>query len=251
MRIKIALLGLCLGYSINSIATTIGENAWYKHPAVSIAVGPNWLSTNNTTATISSYETDSVRVNSMTNNAAWKVGVGYDVFEDVLSPRAYLNRLLVELNLYHVSGSIKGDVWQYQLSQFNNYSYRAPFKSTRLMLDFKPYLRTYKNISPYFIAGIGVARNTLSYAESSTSADVSSNSALNLGNSNTTALAADLGVGVSIHATHYMDITGEYIYGFLGHASPSNTSSNNVLLQKSPCFLLRTQSVLLGLRFNL
>lgn len=213
--------------------------------------GPNWLNTHNTIETISSYEVDTVHVNNVNNKGAWKAGVGYYALDALLFQRTYINHLLFEINVYQITGTIVGDVEQYQLPQFTNYSYYAPFTSTRLMFDFKPYLTTYKCFSPYFILGIGSAWNSISYTENIIGTGVSANSNLVLGRHTITQLAGDLGIGLSISIAKKLHITAEYVYGFMGDASPTFSSSNNAFLQIGPNFMIQTQSALFGLNLTL
>ncbi|MFN7097594.1 MAG: hypothetical protein ACK4PR_08560, partial [Gammaproteobacteria bacterium] len=209
--VKVAFIALGCILSGNVIAETMEtavDNPWYKNIEFSAEVGPNWLQTNNTTDTISRYETDNVLVNNINNQIAWKVGAGYYLFDNALSSRKYFNHLLFEINVYQISGDIKGDVEQFQLPQFNNYSYHAPFTSTRLMFDLKPYLFTYKRISPYLILGIGPAWNQISYTEKIIGTDVLPNSNLVLNSHTATQFAENVGIGVSIQVSQQLSLTG-------------------------------------------
>ena len=76
-----------------------------------------------------------------------QIGLDYSFFEKALP---YLNRLLLGLNVYQTSTSLSGAVWQYELPQFNNYHFKAPIKSTRLMLDLRLGFFTWRSIEPYF-----------------------------------------------------------------------------------------------------
>lgn len=241
---------------IPSQAGTMGDisapNAWYKHVEVSAAGGVNWFNTKNTSLEISPYEVDSdVAVNQVSNNGTWKVGVGYYLFEDMLAERAYLNHLLFEVNVYQITGSINGDVLQYQTTQFNNYSFNAPFTSTRLMFDFKPSLYSWQHVSLYPILGIGVTWNKLSYHETITGTDVIADSQLTLGAHTKTQVAGDVGVGVAAMLTEHLTGFAEYVYGFLGNSSPAGSSANGVPLMSAPSFSFQTQSLLFGLSLKL
>ena len=242
---KWAATGLGFFSFFNVMADT-AYAPWYQNIEGSIEIGPNWLNTNNRTVVISQNETDNVNVNRINNNVTWKAGVGYYLFDDYLKQRTYLNHLLFEVNVYQISGKVKGDVWQYQLTEFSNYNYQSYFKSTRLMLDMKGFLFTYKSVSPYLILGIGPAWNRLNYDENITGTGVPSNSNLRLGGYTTTRLAGDFGVGFNIPLTQQLSMTGEYIYALLGHAHPANVSSNGAELLRGPNFSFQTQSLLFG-----
>ena len=252
MKAIVFSISFILSYS--TMAGTMGDVAskpWYENLEISAEGGPNWLNSANTTETISPYEIDNVLVHNISNNGTWKVGIGYYMPDEFLSQRAYLNHFLFEVNVYQISGTIKGDVWQYQPPAFNNYSYQTPFTSTRLMFDFKPYLFTYNHISPYLILGIGSAWDTLSYSETIVGTDVPANSNLVLGKQTTTQLAGNLGIGLIVPLTKHLNVTGEYLYGFMGNASPASTPANGVALQNSARFLFQTQSAYFGLSLRI
>lgn len=214
---------------------------------VSAAGGPNWYSIPNTHVVISPSETDSDHINQIANNVAWKLGIGYFLFEDYLQQRNYLNQLLLEMNVYKTNATARGNVWQYQLQEFNNYQFSAPISSTRLMFDVKPTLFNYESVAPYVILGIGAAWNTVSYHEKVTGADVDPSSPLSLSNDTSTQLAWDIGAGARVALADNLSLTLEYIYAFLGNGSPSNVGGPGISLKNSPSFSLKTQSVLLGL----
>jgi opacity protein-like surface antigen len=220
---------------------------WYTHLEISASGGPNWFKTKDTNLVISPFETDSNLVDSLSNKGTWKVGIGYYFFDNELNTRSYLNHLLLELNVYQASGTLKGYVWQYQLPEFNNYTFRAPFTSTRLMFDFKPYLFTWNRLSSYLILGIGPTWNTISYQERVIATDIDPLSNLVLSKYTSTQLAGDVGVGLSLNLTQRLSVTTEYIYGFLGRASPENNPINGVRLSDSPRFSFQTQTLLFGL----
>jgi hypothetical protein len=224
---------------------------WYGDLEFSLAGGPNWINVLNSHLVITSFETDSNRVNSVSNQIGWKVGAGYFLFEDYFLSRCYLNHLLFEMNLYRVSGNFQGDVWQYELPQFNNFSFSSSFRSTRLMFDIKPYLFTWRQISPYFILGIGQAWNTVSYHETVTADDVPGNSALSLSEQTTTKFAEEIGVGLSMKLTCWLDATAEYIFASLKNGSPAGEPTNGIPLADTPSFQFYTQSFLLGLSVKL
>src|SRR3990167_4430153 len=168
-----------------------------KDMELSIGVGPAWMHTDNTRSVISSYETDSVLVSHVTKSALWKVGLGYHFFENKLAQRRFFNDLLLQLNLYRSEQTIRGNVWQYQYSQFNNYRFGVPLNSVRLMLDVKPSLLTYYHVSLYPIVGLGVAWNKLSYRENIQSGSgVTADSRLFLGVNNDSQFAYDFGAGL-------------------------------------------------------
>ena len=114
----------------------------------------------NTHLVVSPYESDTNQINKISTNGAWKVGVGYYLFENTLQHQHYLNHLLVEANVYQTFTTLNGSVWQFGLPEFNNYNFKTPVTSTRLMFDVKPTLFSYYRVSPYAILGVGATWNT-------------------------------------------------------------------------------------------
>lgn len=217
---------------------------------ISVAGGANWMQANNSSYVISPYETDRLVVNHIANNAVWKAGVGYHFFAEKLKQQTFLDDLLLELNYYHSSATMRGNVWQYQLPQFNNYSFAAPITSNRLMLDVKPNLFTCYHFSPYAIFGAGITWNKMSYTEAATGIDVDPASSAALKNQTTTHAAYDLGAGVRFDLNSHFGVFAEYLYTNLGHASPSSTPKNTVMMVSSPKFSVRSQAVLFGVSCN-
>jgi len=216
------------------------------HVELSGAGGMNWLNSEDTHLVISSTETDLNKLSGTTTKGTWKLGIGYELFEEQLRQRSYFNRLLLELNVYQASNTIEGNVWQYELPQFNNYTFDAPIPSTRLMLDVKPSLITWNRLSPYLILGVGASWNKVSYDETAL-AGIDPSSALSLSEHTQTQLAWDLGVGLNIQIVEDVSLTAEYIYGFLGEGSPDNNSGKTPYLSEPPSFSYQIQSLLIGL----
>jgi len=255
MLINMIKTNLALSVSLLCLScTALASTSWtpnsFQNLEISAAVGPNWAKTSSTHLVVSSYETDSVLVSSVANHPLWKIGVGYRFFADQLQQRSFLNDLLVELNLYQSSETVHGNTWQYQLPQFNNYSFSAPVTSTRLMLDAKPGLFTMKHVSLYPILGLGASWNNMAYNETVTGAAVSPNSGYALKRSTASSFAYDLGAGIRIDFTEHLSATLEYLYANLGNISPSGTSKNGDPIMSSPTFNVCNNSLLLGINWK-
>ena len=149
------------------------------------------------------------------------------------------------------AATVRGNVWQYQLPQFNNYSFRAPVTSTRLMIDAKPSLFTWHQISPYPILGIGLGINEISYQENVTGIGVAPNSAHSLSSKYNSNFVYDLGVGARLSLTANISASLEYLYTNLGKMSPSGTPTNNVALTSAPRFTIYNQAILFGLNWKI
>ncbi|MDR3477857.1 MAG: outer membrane beta-barrel protein [Gammaproteobacteria bacterium] len=222
-----------------------------KNVEISAAVGPSWANTSSTHLVVSPYETDSVLKSSVSNHPLWKLGVGYHFFVEQLQQRRFLNDLLVELNLYQSSATVKGSVWQYQFPQFNNYRFSNPITSTRLMVDAKPGLFTQNHISLYPILGIGAVWNDVTYSETVTGAGVAPNTRYSLNGTNNSNFAYDLGAGVRVDVTKHLSASLEYLYTHLGSMSSSRVSKNGDALQSAPTFNVYNQGVLLGVSWKI
>lgn len=241
-------------FTHSALSGTLGDHlipSMGKKFEISAAGGANWYNVPNSHLVISPFETDSNIVNQISTDGAWKIGAGYYFFEDQLQQRPYLNHLLFEVNVYQTFTTLSGNVWQYELPQFNNYNFSAPVMSTRLMLDVKPTLFTWQRVAPYAILGVGATWNTISYNETVLGSGVNPASRLSLSSNTTTQVAWDFGAGFRMALTDNLSATAEYIYAFLGNGSPANSHANGVNLTAAPSFSLQTQSLLFGLSLKL
>jgi len=225
-------------------ANTASIKHWdFKDIEISGAGGGDWYQRQDTSLIVSPFETDSDKTLHSSFQSSWKIGLGYSFFENAFP---YLNRLLLGLNVYQTSTTLSGAVWQYGLPQFNNYHFKAPIKSTRLMLDLRPGFFNWHSMEPYVILGVGVAWNSMSYTETATTSDVNANSAMSLSRSTTSSLAWNFGAGYKVALTDKLSADLEYIYAILGHGSPAY-NPGAARLGTTPNFTLRSQSLLLGL----
>jgi opacity protein-like surface antigen len=240
-------LALCL---LLSISSAYAENSAHPHLQLSLAGGIDWYHSSNTNIIISPFETDSLHVNHTSTNGAWKIGLGYYLFDDQLSCQNYFNHLLLELNLYQTNTKLKGSVWQYELAEFNNYNFKAPITSTRLMLDVKPTIFNWRNLSLYFILGVGRTWNEISYQETVSDESIDPASSFSLSEATTNQFAWDAGVGFKFEFNPQWSATAEYLYTRLGNAAPS-TNSSSAAMTSAPKFSLSVQNLLIGLSYKL
>lgn len=231
----------------NSHATQASaEQRFIDNLEISASLGSNRLRTHNTHLVISPFETDDNLVSSVGSKTAWKLGVGYYLWDQVPVQAAFLSRVLLELNVYHTANEIHGSTLQYELPIFNNYFFSAPIASTRVMLDFKPTLITVQNFSPYLILGVGNAWNSMAYYETAKDG-IDPTSVLLLSNHTTTRLVGDLGVGLSVSFNERLSANAEYIYSVLGNNHPSQIPAMQVSLMSPPSFSSQIYSILFGL----
>lgn len=217
-----------------------------KNWEVSLGVGPSWYHSDNGLMQVTTADLNTNDVSSVNTTALYRIGVGHPLFDNYLSNQTYFNRFMVELNYYYVQSTINGSTLDFQSANANNYSFSAPFNSSRLMLDLKPNLITYHGVSSYAIVGGGAAWNQLSYSETARAAEFSAG-VINLPNHTTQTLAYDLGVGIATHVMSNLRVSMEYLYTSLGNASPSSYSTTPQTILSSPTFSLVSNSLLFNL----
>jgi opacity protein-like surface antigen len=235
-----------INYTAGIAALAFSAAAFSSNLEISAAMGPSWIHANSTQLIVSPYETDSLKTKNISSSAQWKIGLGYHLFAEQLAQRKFFNDLLLELNLYRNSGTLKGNVWQFELPEFNNYTFSAPITSTRLMLDVKPSLFTFHAISFYPILGMGISWNKISYQETAIDSETS-DSSQSLSQHTNTNFTYDAGLGARFDISEHLNASVEYLYTHLGTVSPSAISLTNTALLSPPKFKLSNQSVLFGL----
>lgn len=243
---------LSIAYSSQAMATPYKDRISHQNNKVlSISSGWNWMQVDNTDIIISPFETDSVKVNSVNNQAAWNIGLGQYLLENALQHRHFLTSLFLELNAYYTAADAKGIVWQYELPQFNNYYFKAAINSTRMMIDAKPGLFHWHGITPYAVVGIGAAMNHVIYKESVAASDANPASIIKLHNNLTAHFAYEVGAGLQYNLNDDWAIFAQYLYADLGNATGGELAVSNVRMDKSPTFDITTQSALLGLSLKI
>jgi opacity protein-like surface antigen len=225
-------------------------NEMSSHIELSGAAGPNWTHSDSTHLIVSPYETDSILENGVSNSSLWKLGVGYHLFENKLRKNQFLTDLLISLNFYQSSQSVRGYVLQYQLPQFNNFTFRAPVTSTRLLFEVRPGLFTAYRFTPYPIVGVGVAWNNISYNEAA-DPGIDPVTAYELPSKCNNGFTYNLGAGMRLELVPHLSATIEYVYSYLGSMSPSGSASYPTGLLTTPTFILHSQAVLFGLNYKL
>lgn len=235
---------------LSSSAFAASNTDWWQDIEFSAAAGQSWMQAGNAPLAITPSHTDEDAVTHVANQPVWKVGVGYSLFKEELSQRTFFNEFLVELNLYRSNGTLTGEVWAGQDPNYSYYTFRAPVTSTRLMIDLKPSLFTWRGISPYPIVGMGVAWNHMAYYETPTS-DLSQDSFYTLGGNTTRNFAAEFGLGVRAKINPHLSASLEYLYANMGNATPSGSSDTFVSPSTPATFTITEQNLLLGLSWTL
>jgi opacity protein-like surface antigen len=227
--------------------------SYLQDAEVAVGIGPAFYRVNKGHIIVTRAESDTLDPGNIPVRAEYRIGAGYYIFKHYFTPDSFFTSLLAELNLYHSSIVIKGVVLQDGQSDLDNYTFRAPFNSTALMLDFKPGFLPYKNFSPYAILGLGVAWNQIAYRDSPSESDIPNDSFIALATRTKQDFAYDLGLGIRYAIDKHYSCSLEYIYSHLGNAQPNSTpalseSAVNILI--TPTFTLYTQTVLFNFIYN-
>lgn len=242
-----------LNYKNTPRYSSSSSSPWYKPLYFTAAIGPNWTIFGDTSLHVSPFQTDLLAVSHAGSQALWQVGGGARLFADDLAHRSFLNALPVELNYYNNQSNITGNVYSnYDQTANPIYYFHTPISSSRVMLDFKPWLFTFRDISPYVILGIGWSWNTLGYYE--TSADLTSilpRNIISLKSQQNQNTAYDVGIGISTQVTPCLTLFGEYMYSYLGAVRPQETSMTATNVLNSPIFILANSSALFGFTWNI
>jgi opacity protein-like surface antigen len=219
-----------------------------KNLDISLAAGSTWSRADNANLQLSSDEADFNRVAHVTKSATYRLGVGYHCFADQLSRRKFFNDLLVQINWDHNSATIAGFVWDNGSPNMQNQSFRAPFTSSRLMLDIKPSLFTFYHTSFYPLAGLGLAWNQISYADTPIDPATPGWAAagVQLPQASNKSVAYDLGGGLRTQVSKHLSASLEYVNTYLGRMAPNAQSVSEQSIIKPPVFPVRSQTVFLG-----
>lgn len=215
------------------------------------ALGNSWYHSNNSTIQITTDEEDLNKVSSLPSNISFSVGVGTHLLPDLFQGQRAVTGLATQLNYYYGVSSVKGDVWGFSSPDVDNWTFRAPFSSSRLMLDLKPEFYRYKGVTPYGILGVGAAWTQMSYHEDPLSSDVALASAVTLNGHSNITVAYDLGVGLSTPLTSQLDIAVEYLYTSIGQLSPSNYFTSLQSMVRPPSFAVSSQNLMLRLNWKM
>lgn len=214
---------------------------------ISLGIGPSWFSANDALIDLTPFESDKAAVNNVSSAALTKIGLGYHL----PSHPKYFNDLLLELNYYHVNASINGNVWMGGDPNFNNWNFRAPLSSSRLMLDFKPAFPVIANLSAYPIIGAGLAWNKLAYNETATfSGAQEQNNDVHLAWGLNRRISYDIGFGFRYPVSTHLSTSIEYLFNQQGRLSSSKDNTTEQTVLSAPSFMTRSQNVLWNLAWR-
>lgn len=249
MRIKyiVSLILICSSFAVAADPYTSNLNNF----ELSLNVGSQWSQAANTSVIVTQpYETDDIYVNHVSNATLLDIGFGYHFSTKNFINQKFIDDLLLQINLSRSTETTTGSVSRYQSSQFNNYNFNAPIVTEKLMLDFKPTLITYHQLSFYPTFGAGIAQNKTAYNEISSETGVDPSSVYLLNNNHHTNFAYEIGAGSRFTITKNVSASLDYLYINSGKFIPSGTSTDGSTLSTAPVFKIRSQAVTAGINFK-
>lgn len=213
------------------------------HPLLSLAGGYSQWQNHDVPLAVTNTETDTLHQTHGSGSGLFAIGLGYDYLLNSTSPRG-LHDVLIGLTVYDAKVTSKGDVYQFGLASLNNFTYRLPIHSTRLMIDSKLSAQPWHSISPCLIAGLGAAWNRADYQDTPDNAMLRG---IRLGLGEQLQLAWEAGVGAQYAINPSFALFAEYLYADAGHAKTLPENGAGAVLGNIP---VQSNSVLLGINFS-
>lgn len=227
------------------------------------ALGVASLRAGNSLLGVTRSETDTlVQTNrNQWNSFAAQLGVGYlHYFGNALrysDQTQWFPSIEPQVNIHYIdkNKTIKGDVWRFQSPAFNQLTFEAPVRSTRLMFDTALTVMSRKQFSLYIIGGIGNAWNRMAYKDRDNQPrDPCANETLNLQANTRSNFAWEAGGGLMYTINDRMALTLQYLYADIGKASSSSNGTSGTITVPvivAPRFDLNAQTASIGLHFAL
>ena len=169
-----------------------------------------------------------------------QLGVGYMIplfdAEEYSDELQWFPGIEPQVNVYYLDGNTSGDVYLFESADFNNAGYGLDIESTRLMFDTALTVASWRNISVYGIAGLGIAWNNVGF-------NITPNEdcpyTFYPESKSQTNFAYEFGGGVTLDITENIAFSAEYLYtGFSDVDIEMNEfESNNIDLSSQAVFL--------------
>lgn len=214
------------------------------HGVASLFGGVADISFNNLHLPVSSIERDTLHQTNNSSTFIGGIGLGYDLtFKSRCKFR--INDLLIGLNWYNANFENNGVVYQFGESSLNNFNYKMPINTSRLMLDGKVFFGGLNNFMPYIVGGVGMSWNRIQYHDIATTSGATE---IALPRREQLKFAYEAGVGVQTSITKCVAIFAEYLYANLG--TIKTATNGNVVLVSSAVVPLHVNSGLAGLSYS-
>jgi opacity protein-like surface antigen len=140
-----------------------------------------------------------------------------------------------------------GDVLQFNMPEFENYTYNLKLRNNRIMadadLDFHPIL---KRFIPFIEGGIGAANTVISY--NSVPIPPVEGPNFTLPNKTSWSFAYQAGAGIKFVVNTHFTASFHYLYADMGKVN-SSTSGSETTLETPLTVNMRTQNFMLGLTY--
>ena len=228
------LTGSMLAYAAPNVES--GRWSTRNHYEVLGALGVSRANWNNQQLGVTSSETDTLVQNNSNdwNALVGQLGVGYVYYFNhahVFSRKVqWFPSVEPQLNFYASSNRVDGTINRFGSPAFNEMSYTAHVKSARLMLDGALTVISKREYSLFVIGGIGAARSTIGYSDSTNSGNPCELSTLSLNNNNQTSFVWELGTGVDYAFNSMTNLSFEYLYTNFGNLKLPTSVKNTTLL---------------------
>ncbi len=203
----------------NMLNTTLPAETPADTWFVGVGVGGSWIHLPNSTSVSNGsdatppYDQDYYSIKNFSAQNFQAV-IGYRWYQ----ARKYIPNYSVYLQYRHyVSATIRGDIEQYSLPEFENYSYLMRYEADLYTLTGKLDLFEFKKIMPYVSAGVGVITNHLNGYSEAPIPPVTERTNPNFGSSTSNALAATIGLGIDYQITKTILATLGYEHVFQGN----------------------------------
>ena len=149
---------------------------------------------------------------------------------------------------YFLASQVNGEVIQYSLPQFTNYTYQWQAASNLILANAKLNFIDYRGFSPYINAGVGAVFNINEVYSETPLAGVTPRLSPDYGSNAGSQFAYILGAGIDYQLTPQFIISAEYQYSNLGNLS-SSSGSNGWTSQSLNFGLNQSNAFLLGLTY--
>jgi len=163
-------------------------------------------------------ETESWKDKFSPNDESWEawsaqLGVGYMIplfdAEEYSDEVQWFPGIEPQLNVYYLDGNTDGDVYLFESPDFNNARYGLDIESTRLMFDTALTFASWRNVSVYGLAGLGIAWNHVGF---NITPDDDCPYTLYPESRSQTNFAYEFGGGVTFDITERVAFSAEYLY---------------------------------------
>jgi opacity protein-like surface antigen len=142
-----------------------------------------------------------------------------------------------------------GDVLQFNMPEFENYTYNLQLKNTRVMLDldldFHPLLHYF---IPFIEGGIGPSSTVITY--NSAPIPPVDEPGFALASQTSWSFAYQVGAGIKYVVNTHFSLAFHYLYANMGKVNSSTTGSTTTL-EKPLTVNMRTQNFMLGLTYTM